>query len=104
MVEESDMVKSSNITSNQVLNLDECLLEKKSFLFIQTLTSSLLFYCHLPNLDAHSWVLGHCTVATFNKSTITISGVGARHAVKGTLVRKHIWHSLLIYSVNSPCT
>ena len=103
VVEESSMVKSNNITCNQVLNLDECLLEKNRYYLFQHLLA-LLFYCHLPILDAHSWVLGHCTIATFNKRAITVSALDAWHAVKGIVVRKHIWHSLLIYSVNSPCT
>ena len=76
--------------------------KKRYYLFKHLL--ALLFYCHLPILDAHSWVLGHCTIATFNKRAITISALDAWHAVKGIVVRKHIWHSLLIYSVNSPCT
>ena len=101
--EQSDILKSNNITCNQVLNLDECLLEKSRYYLFKHLLA-LLFYCHLRTLDTHSWVWGDCTVATFKKSTITISAVDARHAVKGILERKHIWRSLLIYSVNSPCT
>ena len=101
VVEESDMVKSNNITCNQVFNLDEWLPEKNRYYLFKHLLA-LLFYCHLPTLDAHSWVLGHCIVATFNKSTITISGVDARHAVKGILVvRKHIWQSSNIFTKQS---